>query len=248
MLGITGFPLFLLAVMLLNVTPGPDTAYIVARSVSQGRRAGFVSVLGISTGCVVHTLATAFGLTAILAASAAAFTVIKVAGAAYLIYLGTRMIFTKKAVAPASGSPADSVSASVQAPQSHRSAANPGVPDETIDRTRAPQAALADTPKSLRALFTQGFWTNVLNPKVVLFFVSFFPQFVSAGSPHKTLAFLALGGTFIVMSTVWNGFVSWIAGSMTHRMRGRPGFKRWLDRTVGAAFVGLGIRLALIHR
>jgi RhtB (resistance to homoserine/threonine) family protein len=212
MLGITGFPLFLLAVMLLNVTPGPDTAYIVARSVSQGRRAGFVSVLGISAGCVVHTLATAFGLTAILAASAAAFTVIKVAGAAYLIYLGMRMIFTKKAAAPAA------------------------------------EATLAETPKSLRSLFTQGFWTNVLNPKVVLFFVSFFPQFVSTGSPHKTLAFLALGGTFIVMSTVWNGFVSWIAGSVTHRMRGRPGFKRWLDRTVGTAFVGLGIRLALIHR
>jgi threonine/homoserine/homoserine lactone efflux protein len=253
MLGITGFPLFLLAVMLLNVTPGPDTAYIVARSVSQGRRAGFVSVLGISAGCVVHTLATAFGLTAILAASAAAFTVIKVAGAAYLIYLGTRMIFAKRVVAPASGSSADyasvSAPASVQTPpESNRSAANPGVPDEAIDRTAAPQAALTDTPKSLRALFTQGFWTNVLNPKVVLFFVSFFPQFVSAGSPHKTLAFLALGGTFIVMSTVWNGFVSWIAGSVTHRMRGRPGFKRWLDRTVGTAFVGLGIRLALIHR
>jgi len=94
----------------------------------------------------------------------------------------------------------------------------------------------------------QGFWTNVLNPKVVLFFVSFFPQFVSVDSPHKTLAFLALGGTFIVMSTLWDGFVSWIAGSVTHRMRGRPGIRRWLDRTVGTAFVGLGIRLALIHR
>jgi RhtB (resistance to homoserine/threonine) family protein len=225
MLGITGFPLFLLAVMLLNITPGPDTAFIVARSVSQGRRAGFVSVLGISAGCVVHTMATAFGLTAILAASAAAFTIIKILGAAYLIYLGMRMILGKKTAAPAAG-----------------------LSDNAIEGTPAGQASLTSAPMPLRSLFMQGFWTNVLNPKVVLFFVSFFPQFVSTDSPHKTLAFLALGGTFILMSTIWDGFVAWIAGSVTHRMRGRPGIKRWLDRTVGTAFVGLGIRLALIHR
>jgi threonine/homoserine/homoserine lactone efflux protein len=231
MLGITGFPFFLLAVMLLNITPGPDTAYIVARSVSQGRRAGFVSVLGISAGCVVHTMATAFGLTAILAASAAAFTIIKVLGAVYLIYLGLRMILTKKAAVPPS----------VPAPAS-------SLPDDATGPAPASPVSLANAPMSLRSLFMQGFWTNVLNPKVVLFFVSFFPQFVSADSPHKTLAFLALGGTFILLSTLWDGFVAWIAGSVTHRMRGRPGFKRWLDRTVGTAFVGLGIRLALIHR
>src|SRR6202012_1674516 len=101
---------------------------------------------------------------------------------------------------------------------------------------------------SLRSLYVQVFWTNVLNPKVVLFFVSFFPQFVSADSPHKTLAFLALGGALTVTSTIWNSFVAWIARSVTERMRGRPGIKRWLDRTVGTAFVGLGIRLAMVHR
>ena len=95
MLGITGFTLFLVAVFLLNVTPGPDTAYIVGRSVAQGRGAGIVSALGISAGCIVHTLACAFGLTALLAASATAFTVVKFAGAIYLIYLGVRLIFAK---------------------------------------------------------------------------------------------------------------------------------------------------------
>ncbi len=103
-------------------------------------------------------------------------------------------------------------------------------------------------PKSLQALYVQGFWTNVLNPKVVLFFVSFFPQFVSPDSAHKTLAFLALGGALVVTSSIWNGFVAWIAGSVTERMRARPGVKLWLDRTVGTAFVGLGIRLAMAHR
>jgi RhtB (resistance to homoserine/threonine) family protein len=215
MLGITGFAFFLVAVFLLNVTPGPDTAYIVGRSVAQGRGAGIVSALGISAGCIVHTLACAFGLTAILAASATAFTVVKIAGAIYLIYLGVRLIFAKH--------------------------------EDTSDASNA-QARAKSAPKSLRQLFTQGFVTNVLNPKVVLFFVSFFPQFVAADSQHKTLAFLTLGLVFIAMSTVWNSFVAWIAGSVTERFSGKPGVKRWLDRGVGGAFVGLGIKLATSHR
>jgi RhtB (resistance to homoserine/threonine) family protein len=213
MLGITGFAFFLLAVFLLNVTPGPDTAYIVGRSVAQGRGAGVVSALGISAGCIVHTLACAFGLTAILAASATAFTVVKIAGAIYLIYLGVRLIFAKH--------------------------------DHTQDEAKTQTNA---APKSLRQLFTQGFVTNVLNPKVVLFFVSFFPQFVAADSQHKTLAFLVLGAAFIAMSTAWNSFVAWIAGSVTERFSGKPGVKKWLDRGVGGAFVGLGIKLATSHR
>jgi len=218
MLGITHFAFFVVAVFLLNVTPGPDTAYIVGRSVAQGRGAGLTSALGISAGCCVHSLACAFGLTALLAASVTAFTVIKVVGAIYLVYLGVRLIFAKAAHAPGSEAPA---------------------PEQ-------PRAAAVARP--LRQLFLQGFWTNVLNPKVVLFFVSFFPQFVAIGSPHKTLAFLALGAVFVGMSTVWNSFVAWIAGSVTRRFSGKPAVKRWLDRTVGTAFVGLGIRLATATR
>ncbi|MDN7908361.1 LysE family translocator [Burkholderia diffusa] len=213
MLGITHFGFFVLAVFLLNVTPGPDTAYIVGRSVAQGRGAGLMSALGISAGCCVHSLACAFGLTALLAASAAAFTVIKLVGAAYLIYLGVRMVLAKQAAAPAGA-----------------------------------EAARATAAKPLRQLFMQGFWTNVLNPKVVLFFVSFFPQFVSADSPHKALAFLALGSVFVMMSTVWSCIVAWVAGSVTQRFSGKPGVRKWLDRTVGSAFVGLGLRLAATQR
>ncbi|WP_434661353.1 LysE family translocator [Paraburkholderia sp. A3BS-1L] len=214
MFGITHFGFFLVAVFLLNVTPGPDTAYIVGRSVAQGRSAGLVSALGISAGCCVHALACAFGLTALLAASATAFTVMKLVGACYLVYLGVRLIFAKQS-APASTT------------------------------EFAPRAA---APRPLRQLFLSGFWTNVLNPKVVLFFVSFFPQFVSVTSPHKVLAFLALGVVFVVMSTIWNSFVAWIAGSVTQRFSGKPGIRKWLDRTVGSAFVGLGLRLATATR
>ncbi|MPW20102.1 LysE family translocator [Paraburkholderia sp. CNPSo 3157] len=213
MFGITHFEFFIAAVFLLNVTPGPDTAYIVGRSVAQGRGAGLMSALGISAGCCVHSLACAFGLTALLAASATAFTVIKFVGAIYLIYLGVRLILTKPEAAEAAGA-----------------------------------ARATGAPKSLRQLFLQGFWTNVLNPKVVLFFVSFFPQFVSAGSDHKTFAFLALGVVFVAMSMVWNSFVAWIAGSVTRKFSGKPGIKKWLDRGVGSAFVGLGIKLATATR
>lgn len=217
-LGIINLPLFMLAVFLLNVTPGPDTAYIVGRSVSQGRAAGLLSALGVSAGCCVHVLAVAFGLTAVLAASTVAFTVIKVVGAAYLIYLGGRMLL-----------------------------APPERDDAAIGA--AEQTAAARTgPRPIQSLFMQGFLTNVLNPKVVLFFLSFFPQFVDPHASHKAAAFLALGVVFVVMSTVWNSLVAWVAASVTRRVAGKPGIKRWLDRIVGTAFIGLGARLAFTTR
>jgi threonine/homoserine/homoserine lactone efflux protein len=92
MFGIHNYWLFIVSGLLLNITPGQDTLYIVGRSVSQGRRAGVLSVLGISTGCLVHTLAATFGLSAVLAASGEAFRVIKFIGAAYLVYLGFQMV------------------------------------------------------------------------------------------------------------------------------------------------------------
>lgn len=216
MFGIVHFPFFVVAVLLLNVTPGPDTAYIIGRSVAQGRGAGLMSALGICTGCCVHSVACAFGLTALLAASATAFTVIKFAGALYLIYLGVRLAFASPA--------------KVQAAQS----------ESAQDAVK--------TARPLKQLYLQGFWTNVLNPKVVLFFVSFFPQFVSSDTQHKALAFLTLGGVFVAMSVVWCVFLVWVASSVTRGLGGKPVVKKWLDRVVGSAFVGLGLKLATAHR
>jgi RhtB (resistance to homoserine/threonine) family protein len=212
MLGITDFPLFVGAVFLLNITPGPDTAYIVGRSVAQGRAAGVMSALGVSAGCCVHSVATAFGLTALLAASPAAFTMIKFAGAAYLVWLGLRLLWQR--------------------------------PQPAGQQTATPPQAR----RSLRALFMQGFLTNVLNPKVVLFFVSFFPQFVDPHAGHQALAFLLLGAVMVLMSTVWNTLVAWLAGTLTRRVGQAPRLKCWLDRLVGTAFIALGARLALVQR
>ncbi|WP_050468753.1 LysE family translocator [Herbaspirillum chlorophenolicum] len=206
-LGITDFSLFCLAVFLLNLTPGPDTAYIIGRSVAQGRAAGVVSALGISFGCCFHTLASAFGLSALLAASATAFLAIKLAGGLYLIYLGIRLVWQK----------------------------------ETAGNTSVPRPA----PLSLPAVFWQATLTNVTNPKVILFFLSFFPQFVARDAPRQALAFLVLGMAFITLSTLWNSFTALVAGTLAARAGRRPQFKRWAERIVGSAFVALGIRLAL---
>ena len=218
-LGIVHLGVFCAAVLLLNLTPGPDTAFIVGQSVAHGRKAGMLSVLGISAGCCVHTLALSLGLSALLAASAGAFTVIKVAGAAYLIFLGVRMIVATL----------------------RRDRERDG--DGTVLAAPMPRSA----PSGSRT-FAQGFVTNVFNPKVVLFFLSFFPQFVSTDSPSKGLAFAALGAVMIVISTVYNGAVAWLAGSITQRMRGAPLVRTWLERSVGAAFVALGARLAFVER
>jgi threonine/homoserine/homoserine lactone efflux protein len=208
--GIIHPSIFCAAVLLLNLAPGPDTAYIVGRSVSQGRRAGILSALGVSLGCCVHTLFCALGLTALLAASANAFTVVRFGGAIYLAWLGWRMIRRARPM------------------------------EATTARETRPVVT-----QPLRGLVALGFVTNVLNPKVILFFLSFFPQFVATNSIHKPAAFLVLGLVFVGMSTVHNSSVAWLAGSITQRLRRAPRAKVWLERSVGAAFIALGIRLVI---
>ena len=211
--GIVHFGLFCVAVMLLNVTPGPDTAFIVGQSVAHGRRMGVLSALGISAGCLVHTAALALGLSALLAASAGAFLVIKVGGAIYLCVLGVRMIVATRRRASVAAVAAD-------------------VPDRD------------DAVPSARRAFVRGLLTNVSNPKVLLFFLSFIPQFVDGASASKALAFVVLGLVLVAMSTVYNAAVAWLAGGLTRRMRAVPRVRAWLERSIGAAFVALGVRIA----
>jgi len=202
--------LFVLSGFLLNITPGPDTLYIVGRGSTQGWRAGAVAALGIGAGTLVHICAAALGLSAILAASASAFTALKIIGAAYLLYVGISLI------------------RSAGAPE-----ASPG--------------AIAVRPASIRSIFVQGFLTNVLNPKVALFFLAFLPQFVASDAGSKPLAFLFLGGIFDFNGTLWNLFVAWSTARLSSRLAPSAAFKRWFSRCVGSVFVFIGIRLALAH-
>src|SRR5580765_7675454 len=153
-LGIHELWMFVLSGLLLNVTPGPDTAYIIGRSIQMGWRGGAAAAIGISCGCLVHVLGAAIGLSALLMASSTAFTVLKLAGAAYLLFTGVQMLLSRS-------------------------------------RPLADMAAAGEAT-SLASVFWQGTLTNVLNPKVALFFLAFLPQFVDVTSEHKTLAFLLL--------------------------------------------------------
>jgi threonine/homoserine/homoserine lactone efflux protein len=208
MLGIQHFWLFVVSGLLLNITPGQDTLYIVTRSVAQGRRAGLWSVLGISTGAVVHTLAAAFGLSAILATSASAFMVVKFVGAAYLIYLGVRMLLERPAVG----------STSVEPVPPHEPA---------------------------WAIYRAAVFTNVLNPKVALFFLAFLPQFVAPDAPSRVLSFLFLGAVFVFNGTLWCLVLVMAASALSGRLRRNAAGARRLRQATGAVFVGLGARLAL---
>jgi threonine/homoserine/homoserine lactone efflux protein len=208
--GIHDFWLFLIAGWLLNVTPGPDTAYVVGRSLQRGRIGGIAAALGIGFGCLVHVVAAAIGLSALLAASSAAFAIIKLIGAAYLCYIGLRMLL------------------------SHARNGD-GVAEATAVET------------SLRQVFWQGALTNVLNPKVALFFLAFLPQFVDTASPSKPLAFLALGLLFDLSGTVWNLGVAVVAARAAARVRRSTRVLIWINRALGSLFVGLGVRLAMLE-
>jgi len=210
MSGIHDLWLFVVSGLLLNIAPGPDSLYVITRGATQGWRAGVVAGLGIGTGCWVHVLAAALGLSALLAASATAFTVVKVVGAAYLVWIGRGMLRS---------------------------------------RARGPEGDRpAPRPARLRSVFAQGFLTNVLNPKVALFFLAFVPQFIAPDAPSKPLAFLALGAIFDVNGVLWLFVLAFASAFAGARLQPGAALGRWLDRAMGALFLGLGVRLALASR
>ncbi len=217
-LGIQNLWLFILAGWALNLAPGPDVFYMVTHALKGGWRAGAVAAAGITTGCLVHVAAATVGLSALVTASAAAFTVVKWVGAAYLVYVGWQMLRSK-------------------------------APEYAINSIAAyANKQRATSQYNYEKVFRQGFLTNVLNPKVALFFLAFLPQFISPASAHPTLAFLFLGLLFNLNSIpVSLGYVSlaaWVSQRTAVLQRGM----HWLERAAGALFIGFGIKLALSAR
>ncbi|QDL36104.1 LysE family translocator [Rhodoferax sediminis] len=219
MTGVDHLGLFIVAGLLLNLTPGPDVLYVVANGLRRGRRAGVVAALGITAGCFVHITAAAIGLSALVAASATAFNVLKWLGAAYLLYVGATLLLSR------------------QGAESARNA--PGLIADSEDPARATGT------KSLKSVFVQGFWTNALNPKVALFFLAFLPQFIAPGAPHKTQAFVLLGLLFnfngLWVNIGWALCAAWLARRVAAVQHGM----HWLQRAAGVMFIGFGLRLAL---
>lgn len=207
MLGTHNILLFVITGLLLNITPGPDMLYIIGRSASQGWRAGVAAALGIGAGTLVHISAAVLGLSVLLSASAATFTLVKFIGACYLVYVGISLMLASSA---------------------------------TMQGTTTRKPAPAD----IHSVFIQGFFTNVLNPKVALFFLAFVPQFIDAGTPQKALAFLFLGVIFDCNGTLINLLVASCA-ARTGVVLKRSKFASWFQRCIGGLLVYLGIRLAM---
>ena len=206
--------LFIAAGLLLNLTPGPDVLYIVSNGLRGGARAGVVAALGITTGCFVHIFAAAVGVSALMAASATAFTVLKWLGAAYLVYVGVRLLLSKS----------DSA-IKLEAGYDHSTGAT--------------------AENGYKSIFLRGFWTNVLNPKVAVFFLAFLPQFITPSMDNKPLAFLLLGLLFnfngLWVNFGWALAAAWIARRVDAVQRSL----HWLDRVAGAMFITFGLKLAL---
>ncbi len=213
-LGLHSPLLFAVAVLVLNATPGVDMVLVLTRTLQHGVRAGLAVSLGISAGSVLHALAAAFGLAALLAASAAAFTAVKWVGAAYLLWLAIGM--AREAVRSSTG-------------DTQTSAA--------VDR-RPVRPAVA---------FRQGLLTNLLNPKVALFFLALLPQFIASDAAHKTLAFLALGAWFVLQSLAFLVLFVLLTAPLA---RWQPGslVRRSLHGAGALLFAGLAVRLAVAER
>lgn len=207
--------LFLTAALALNLTPGPDMLYVIARSTGEGRAAGIASSFGIALGCLFHIAALALGLSVLLTRVPAAYDAIRFAGAAYLVYLGIRALTTKSELM------------------------NAGVQAACPERSRR--------ARSLGAIVLQGCVTNILNPKVALFFLAFIPQFIHVDGWSPAAQIIALGLLFNTSGTIVNVVVALAASRATLWLRRNQRGARYLQRATGLVFLALGARLALVR-
>jgi threonine/homoserine/homoserine lactone efflux protein len=195
---------FVLATALLSVSPGPDNIYVLMQSIAHGKKYGLATTAGLMTGCLVHTILLALGVSALIKNNPHIFLIIKIFGAIYLFYLAYR-VFGSKAVIQVGQSP---------------------VPK-----------------KGLGSLYRQGFIMNVLNPKVTVFFLAFFPGFLFSETLGLVWQFYILGGLFILVSSTVFAGIAVLSGAISNFIRHRSGlgkFLKWLQILV---FTGIGIYL-----
>ncbi len=208
MFGVINYEAFLLAGILLNLTPGADTLYIISRSMSNGKKAGIISALGIGTGSLVHTTFAALGLSIILSQSQLVFDTVKYLGAAYLVFLGIQMILSKGGL-------------KIKDIQNN------------INKT------------SMGKIYFSAVLTNVLNPKVALFYLAFLPQFIDQSYSNQFISFIVLGVTFTTTGTLWCFVIASFSSLFLRKIKENPKIKTWMDRVSGLIFISLGIKLAL---
>jgi threonine/homoserine/homoserine lactone efflux protein len=226
---------FIPVALLLALIPGADTALVTRNALALGLRGARWTILGICTGCLIHATASALGLSAILATSARAYEIVKYVGAAYLVWIGVQGIWNARTEFGSESADSDPVFRTTSLGSAQRRA----------DSGAVEGSALALTARAAHP-FTQGFLTNILNPKVALFYLTFLPQFIPADAPILRTSLLlamihnALGFAWL---SIYARFVDRLRGALT-----RPVVKAWLERVTGGALVLLGARLAWSRR
>jgi len=206
MQGIIHFETFLITGIMLNLTPGNDTIFILSKSLSQGTRAGIISALGIASGSVIHTLLAALGLSVLIAESLLLYNIVKYAGAIYLLYLGYKMI---------------------------------------VQRTELSSEFMVTSGISHKQIYKDAVITNLLNPKVALFFIAFLPQFIDPLFKHSITPFLLLGITFIITGTIWCMFLAIFSSAIFARLKHNSRIALYMNRICGTALIAVGLKVAL---
>jgi len=210
MTGIVNFETFLLTGILLNITPGNDTIFILSKSIGQGKKAGIVSAFGIGTGSIIHTILAALGLSLIIAKSILLFNIIKYAGAAYVIYIGLKMFLDNNQL-------------------------NTDISNK-------------NEKVNYRKIYRDAVITNVLNPKVALFFIAFLPQFIDPTFKNTVWPFLMLGITFITTGTIWCLILAIFAAAIFGKLKQRKTVSDYIHKICGIALIALGIKVAFFSR
>jgi len=208
-MGIINFTTFVITSFLFIISPGIDTIFILNKSIAQGKKWGFYSTLGITTGVLVHTTFAAFGLSLILAQSPMAFNVVKYLGAAYLVYLGIGKLFARESL---------------------------------VKDVSMPKEA------SVKKTYLSAVVTNVLNPKVAIFFLAFFPQFIQPAYLHSAVPFIALGATYALMGLFWFAVLTLFAGSFSHKLKANPAIGICMNKFSGVVFVLMGVKVAVTKK
>lgn len=201
MFGIVNFTIFVSSCIILHFTPSADTMYILGKTLSGGKKSGIISVFGISTGVLVHTILVAFGLSAVLSKSILAFNIIKTLGAVYLIYMGIKSIMDKSSL----------------------------------------EESKENKIENIKEIYFQGVITNVLNPKVALFFLAFLPQFINENNQYGILPFILLGISFCITSSIYGVMLAIFSGEVVKFFNKDLKFSSKMKKISGIIYILLGI-------
>lgn len=201
MFGIVNFTVFVSSCIILHFAPGADTMYILGKTLSGGKKSGIISVFGISTGVLIHTILVAFGLSAVLSKSILAFNIIKTLGAVYLIYMGIKSIMDKS----------------------------------SLEESRENKI------ENLKEIYFQGVITNILNPKVALFFLAFLPQFINENNQYGILPFILLGISFCITSSIYGIILAIFSGEVLKFFNKDSKFSSKMKKISGIIYILLGV-------